>query len=65
MNKALVVIDIQNDITKHYKDIIEKINVAIDWAVKSGMYVVYIKHNNIQKVRNLCLNSKSFRIMPL
>ena len=25
-NKALVVIDIQNDITKNYKDIVEKIN---------------------------------------
>ena len=25
-NKALVVIDIQNDITKHYRDIIDNIN---------------------------------------
>ena len=33
-NKALVVIDIQNDITKNYKKIIDKINEAIDWAVK-------------------------------
>ena len=33
-NKALVIIDIQNDITKHYRDIIENINSAIDWAVK-------------------------------
>jgi nicotinamidase-related amidase len=32
-NKALVVIDIQNDITKHYRDIIDTINAAIDWAV--------------------------------
>ena len=45
--KALVVIDIQNDITKHYRDIIDNINVAIDWAVSEGMHVVYIKHNNI------------------
>ena len=45
--KALVVIDIQNDITKHYRDIIDNINAAIDWAVSEGMYVVYIKHNNI------------------
>ena len=29
-NKALVVIDIQNDITKHYRDIIDNINAAID-----------------------------------
>ena len=45
--KALVVIDIQNDITKHYRDIIDNINAAIDWAVSKGMQVVYIKHNNI------------------
>lgn len=42
-----MVIDIQNDITKHYKDIIDNINAAIDWAVFKGMHVVYIKHNNI------------------
>ena len=46
MNKALVIIDIQNDITKHYKDIVEGINTAIDWAQKNGMHIVYIKHNN-------------------
>ena len=45
--KALVVIDIQNDITKHYRDIIDNINAAIDRAVSEGMHVVYIKHNNI------------------
>lgn len=47
MNRALVVIDIQNDITKHYKGIIEGINKAIEWAKENGMYIVYIKHNNI------------------
>ncbi len=47
MKKALVVIDIQNDITKHYRDIIDNINDAIDWAVASEMHVVYIKHNNL------------------
>ena len=46
-NKALVVIDIQNDITKHYRDIIDTINAAIDWAVDLGMTVIYIKHNNL------------------
>ena len=40
--KALVVIDIQNDITKHYRDIVDNINAAIDWAVSKGMQVVYI-----------------------
>ena len=42
--KALVVIDIQNDITKNYKEIIKNINKAIDWAVKNDIHVVYIKH---------------------
>ena len=44
---ALVVIDIQNDITKHYRDIIDRLNAAIDWAMLKGMDVVYIKHNNL------------------
>ena len=47
LTKALVVIDIQNDITKHYRDIVYNINAAIEWAVTKGMQVVYIKHNNI------------------
>ena len=45
--KALVIIDIQNDITKHYKEIIDNINTAIDWAMVNEMHVVYIKHNNL------------------
>ena len=44
--KALVVIDIQNDITKHYREIIDNLNAAIDWATENGIAVVYIKHNN-------------------
>ena len=46
-NMALVVIDIQNDITKNYKDIIANINKAIDWAVKNGIHIVYIRHENL------------------
>ena len=46
-NSALVVIDLQNDITKHYKEIIEKVNEAINWAVKEELWVVYIQHNNL------------------
>jgi nicotinamidase-related amidase len=45
--KALVVIDIQNDITKNYKDILENINKAIDWAVNNNIHVVYIRHENL------------------
>ena len=40
--KAMVIIDIQNDITKNYKDIICNINKAIDWAASHDMHVVYI-----------------------
>ena len=29
-NRALIVIDLQNDITKNYKEIIAKVNEAID-----------------------------------
>ena len=46
-NSALVIIDLQNDITKHYKEIIESVNAAIDCAVKKGLYIVYIQHNNL------------------
>lgn len=46
-NKALVMIDIQNDITKHYKDIIDNINATVEWAKSNDMHIVYIKHNNI------------------
>jgi len=45
--KALVIIDIQNDITKNYKDIIDNINKSIDWAVKNHIHVVYIRHENL------------------
>ncbi|HWR10668.1 MAG TPA: isochorismatase family protein, partial [Rectinemataceae bacterium] len=45
--KALVIIDIQNDITKNYKDVIGNINKAIDWAVKNNIHVIYIRHENL------------------
>ncbi|MCL1915035.1 MAG: cysteine hydrolase [Eubacteriaceae bacterium] len=44
--KALVIIDIQNDITKNYKDIIGNINTAIEWAFDNDIHVVYIRHEN-------------------
>ena len=46
-NSALVVIDLQNDITKNYREIIEKVNTAIDWAVQKGLHIIYIQHNNL------------------
>ena len=45
--KALVIIDIQNDITKNYKDIIDNINQAVDWADNHNIHVVYIRHENL------------------
>lgn len=55
MSKALVVIDIQNDITKNYRLVIDQINSAIDWALSKQMHVVYIQHNNIT------VGSRSFK----
>ena len=46
-NRALVVIDLQNDITKNYREIIENVNKAIDWAVQKELWVVYFQHNNL------------------
>ena len=46
-NSALVVIDLQNDITKNYREIMENVNRAIDWAAQKELWVVYIRHNNL------------------
>ena len=59
--KALVVIDIQNDITKHYRDIIDDLNAAIDWAVEREMDIVYIKHNS---TRTFKPDSKGAELVP-
>ncbi len=45
--RVLVVIDIQNEITKNYKGVIGSINKAIDWAVNSGVPIVYTRHENL------------------
>ena len=39
--RALVVIDIQNDITKHYRDIVDNINAAIDTLQKYKKYLTF------------------------
>ena len=46
-NSALVVLDLQNDITKNYREIIGNVNRAIGWAVRKDLWVVYIQHNNL------------------
>jgi nicotinamidase-related amidase len=55
MSKALVIIDIQNDTPKNYKEVIDNINSAIDWAVNNNIHVVYIRHEN------LSAGSKNFK----
>ena len=63
--KALVVIDIQNDITKHYRDIIDRLNTAIEWAVESGMEIVYIQHNNLSAgTRTFKPGTKGAELVP-
>ena len=65
-HKALVVIDIQNDITKHYRDIINKLNATIDWAVEQEMDVVYIKHNNLSPgTRTFKPDTKGAELVPV
>ena len=61
--KALVIIDIQNDITKHYKEIIGNINRAIDWAVSQEIHVVYIRHENLSEgTRTFKPNTRGFEL---
>lgn len=63
--EALVVIDIQNDITKNYKEIIDGINRAIDKAVEKDMYVIYIKHNNLSAgTRTFKPDTKGAELVP-
>lgn len=65
MSRALVIIDIQNDITKHYRDVVDKINEAIEWAQAQGLHVVYIKHNNIsQGTRTFKPGTKGEELVP-
>ena len=64
-NKALVVIDIQNDITKNYKEIIGNINRAVDWAVLQQIPVVYIRHENLSDgTRTFKPNTRGFELVP-
>ena len=63
--KALVIIDIQNDITKNYKEIIEHINRAVDWAVAHGIHVVYIRHENLSAgTRTFKPNTRGAELAP-
>jgi len=64
-NKALVIIDIQNDITKNYKEIIGNINRAIDWAAEHGIHDVYIRHENLSAgTRTFKPNTRGAELAP-
>lgn len=64
-NEALVIIDIQNDITKNYKDIIVNINKSIDWAVKNKIHVIYIKQEFLSDtMRKFKPNTKGSELVP-
>lgn len=64
-NSAFVVIDLQNDITKNYREIVERVNRAIAWAVETEMYVVYIKHNNLSAgTRTFKPNTHGAELVP-
>ena len=64
-NKALVVIDLQNDITKNYKKIIGQVNKAIDHAIANEMHVIYIRHYNLtEKTRTFKPGTKGSELVP-
>ena len=64
-NKALVVIDLQNDITKNYREIIDAVNSAIEWAEKQKMFVVYIRNENLSAgTRTFKPGTKGSELVP-
>lgn len=64
-NKALVVIDLQNDITKNYREIIENVNRAIDWATVHDIHVVYFRHENLSDgTRTFKPDTRGFELVP-
>lgn len=63
--KSLVVIDLQNDITKNYKEIIGNVNRSIDWAVENDIHVVYIRHYNLSAgTRTFKPNTRGSELVP-
>ena len=60
-----MVIDLQNDITKNYRKIIDRVNQAIEWAKNSGMEVVYIRHYNLSPgTRTFKPDTKGSELVP-
>lgn len=63
--KALVVIDLQNDITKNYRDIITSVNLAVERAKCAGMHIVYILHHNLSAgTRTFKPGTKGAELVP-
>ena len=63
--KALVVIDIQNDITKNYREIIGNVNKSIDWAINNDIHVAYIRHENLSAgTRSFKPNTPGAELVP-
>ncbi len=63
--KALVVIDLQNDITKNYRDIITSVNLAVERAKSAGMFIVYILHHNLSAgTRTFKPGTKGAELVP-
>lgn len=63
--KALVVIDLQNDITKNYRDIITSVNLAIERAKSAEMHIVYILHHNLSAgTRTFKAGTKGAELVP-
>lgn len=63
-NSALVIIDLQNDITKNYREIIGNVNKAIDWAFQNELWVVYIQHNNPSAGRTFKPGTHGAELVP-
>lgn len=50
---------------KNYKEIIDNINRAIDWAVENEIHVVYIRHYNLSDgTRTFKLNTRGSELVP-
>ena len=56
-SNALVVIDIQNDITKHYRDIIDRLDASIEWAAESGVEIAKFLYPKTEY--DLCIDSSN------
>ncbi len=61
-DKTLLVIDIQNNITKK---IISNINSAVDCPIANDIHIVYIKHNNLSAgARKFKPNTRGAELVP-